>query len=489
MIELDFAPDNSPHTPGNLTSISDFAPMVSGSYATTPGPVAEGYTSFLTDVVGAGVVKNKAGTAYLYAGTTAALWQANGTTGWTDRSGKAYSTASTGTWEFLQYGDTTYAANGADTIQKATGGNFADTATAPVARSIIAHENAIIALNLSTDSAGWARSDTGSDTFTVTASNDADSGTFLSGSGPVTAGTTFGNLAIAWKGDWMYGGRFVGDIDEKVRWDTLARGIGCCGQHAHISTEVGIIFVTNRDIMLFDGSAPRSIADKVRRWFFGQLSSTQRANIWITHDEVDRCIYIWYPPSGSTYPTKALVYNYHLSKWGVLSSISTSTTTYSYVRCPVRGANYTDYLAVGGMTSNTNLLSANVVFVSASSAGKLVNFSRKNNTAIRSGAPSMTTGYIGQPDRDTRLDGLYIVPETDNWALTPSSATVTTWGESLVQTIPPAFTTSATMDDRYNPRFTAEGRFHRVAINWASATGQDTEIRSIVPRTYSGGNR
>ena len=44
-----------------------------------------------------------------------------------------------------------------------------------------------------------------------------------------------------------------GDVDEKVRWDTLARGIGCCGQHAHISCELGIIFVSNRDILLYDG--------------------------------------------------------------------------------------------------------------------------------------------------------------------------------------------------------------------------------------------
>lgn len=493
MIDLDFAPDQSPHTPGNLTSISDFMPTVSGSYATTPGPIQESYSAPVasTDVIGSAVVKNKAGSALLYAGTRAKLLQANGTTGWTDRSAKAYSTAATGTWEFLQFGDTTYAANGADTIQKASGGAFADTATAPIARSIIAHENAIIALNLSTDSAGWARSDTGSDTFTVTASNDADSGTFLSGSGPVTAGTTFGNLAIAWKGDWMYGGRFVGDVDEKIRWDSLARGVGCCGQHAHISTEIGIIFVSNRDILLFDGSSPRSIADKVRKWFFGQLDPTQRANIWITHDEIDRCIYIWYPPSGSTYPTAALAYNYHSGKWGRLSSISSTANTFSYVRCPVRGANYTDYIAVGGMNSAANTLSANAVFATnaSSSAGRLVNFSRNNTLVSRSGAPAMTSGYLGQADRDSRFDGLYIVPETDNWALAPASATATTWGPSLYQGIPPAFFTPAAIDGNYNINLNAEGRFHRIAITWTSGSGNNTEIRSFVPRVYVGGNR
>jgi hypothetical protein len=286
----------------------------------------------------------------------------------------------------------------------------------------------------------------------------------------------------------MYGGRFVGDVDQKVRWDTLARGIGCCGQHAHISTEVGIIFVSNRDILLFDGSAPRSIADKVRKWFFGQLSPTQRANIWITHDELDRCIYIWYPPTGSTYPTTALAYNYHSQKWGVLSSISNTGTTVSYIRCPVRGANYTDYAAVGGMIS-LNFISANVVFGTASGAGRLLNFSRSNTVATRSGAPAMTTGFVGQPDQDSRLDGFYIVPENDAWLLTPASATVTTWGESFYSAIPPAKLTTATIDDRFNPRFTTEGRFHKIAITWASANVNNTEIRSIVPRGYAGGKR
>ena len=491
MIDLDFAPDQSPHTPGNLTSISDFAPMVSGSYATTPGPVQEGYSAPLasSDVIGAALVKNKLGTALLYAGTTGKLYQANGTTGWTDRSGKAYVGSSTGTWEFVQLGDNTYAANGADVIQKAAGGAFSDVATSPTGpRSIITHENAIIAFNTPTDPASWARSDTGSDTFTVTASNDADSGTFLSGSGPVTAATTFGNLAIAWKGDWMYGGRFIGDVDEKVRWDTLARGIGCCGQHAHISCELGIIFVSNRDILLYDGSAPRSIADKVRKWFFGQLSSTQRSQIYITHDEIDRCIYIWYPPSGSTYPTAALVYNYRSSKWGKLSSISNTGTTYSYIRCPVRGANYTDYQAVGGMNAFTGL-NANVVFGTTSSTGRLLNFPRGNTTSARSGAPSMQSGYLGQADQDSRFDKLYIVPETDQWDLAPASATATTWKSSLYQAIPPAFTTTAGIDEDYNLTIGCEGRFHRVAITWTSGSVHNTEIRSFVPRIYLGGTR
>jgi hypothetical protein len=480
--EIDYAPDASPLTPGVLTSVSDFVPLVSGSYGIGAGTVTESYSAPLasSDVIGSALVKNKAGTVILYAGTTGKLYQATGTTGWTDRSAKAYSTASTGTWEFVQFGDTTYAANGADTLQKASGGAFADVATAPIARTIISHENALIALNLSTDTAGWARSDTGSDTFTVTAANDADSGTFLQGSGPITAGTTFGSLAIAFKGDWMYGGRFVGDIDEKVRWDTIDR-VGCVGQHAHISTENGLIFVSNRDILLFDGSAPRSIADKVRRAFFQQINPAQRANIWITHDEVDRIIYIWYPVvnSGQNYPTRALAYNYHTGKWGSFNSISSAFVTYDYVRCPVRGANYTDYITVGsGIISTNSKLSVNAVFASASSTGKLVNYPRSSG-ATRSGTPSMTTAFMGQPNKDSRLTRLYLVADGNTGNAHPTSASVTTYNSAFDLTT--AVTKTWAVSGRDTVDGLSDGRFHQATISWPAANATNTEIAAMVP--------
>lgn len=488
--ELDYAPDYSPFTPNVLQSVSDFVPISTGAYATTGGPTTEGYTvvASSTDVIGSAVVKTKNGTAKLYAGTASKIYQANGTTGWTDRSGTSYS--ATGTWEFLQLGDTTYAANGADTLQKATSGNFGAVSTAPIARSIITHENAIIALNLSTDSAGWARSDTGSDTFTVTAANDADSGTFLGGSGPVTAGTTWQNLAIAFKVDWMYGGRFVGDPDEKVRWDTLARGVGCVGQQAHISVEPGIIFVSNRDILLFDGDGVHSIADKVRRSFIASLSPTNKSNIVITHDETDRIIYIWFPLTNDTYPTSALAYNYKNGKWGTLKSISGSAS-YTYIRCRVQSSlgggsvNYPDYTAVGGTTTNASA-SANVVWAHSSSGGRLVNYSRTpGGSGTRSGSPAMTSAIWGQQDKDSNLSRIYFVPDSLSSTVTPSSVSVITMNSTMLVT----GSKTAGTDDDGNAVLNTMGRFHYASVTWGSGLGTDVTLRSIVPQFLGDGGR
>jgi hypothetical protein len=86
-------------------------------------------------------VLDTAGNAYLYVGTAATLQVRNGT-GWTDKSGAAYTTAASGYWRFVQFGNQCIGTNYADVPQAITnggGGNFAALATvgtAPRARQV-----------------------------------------------------------------------------------------------------------------------------------------------------------------------------------------------------------------------------------------------------------------------------------------------------------------------------------------------------------------
>ena len=448
--------------------------------------VPAGYSVFSgSDVIGCAIVKNNSGTSLMCAGTATKLYQTNGTTGWTDRSGKTYSATS---WSFAQFGDKTIAANGGDTLQVATGGSFADIATAPAAKIVVVHENAVLAFNTSANPDGWYRSDTGDHTnWTVAAANDVDSGNLRGGvGGPIVAATVYGSYAIAWKSSAMYVGVFTGGAggaaDPKIRWDFAPGGksIGCVGQDAHVETDVGIFFVSNRDIMLYDGGRPRSIARKVRKTFFASL--VHRENIFLTHNEIERCIYIWYASSG-TYPNKALIYNYETDKWGSLNTLSNATNlAMSYARCPVRDANYTDYTAVSGIATNSGL-ECNAVWVSPTngSGTRLVNYAA-SAAATRNGGPSVTTGYFGNPAQDSTLQRVMVIEET-GLATIPSTFTGFSYDSSLSN----ATSFSGTIDTLGHGDIVRQGRFFQCTFAWTSSAAAGQELKDLLPQLVPGG--
>lgn len=478
-MSLDYAPDFPKNSPGIITAMAEWFPTVNDTYKQTPVPLTDNFSSPGPEVTGSALVKTKSGQVLIYAGTGSKIYQGNGATSWTDRSGTSYSASDT--WQFAQFGDITLAANGNDFIQQATGIAFSDIATSPKAKIVFIHENGVIAANTSADPAGWYRSDTGDPTnWTATAANDVDSGTLAGGvGGPITAGTVLGNLAILWKSSAMYGGLFVGDVDEKIRWQMISPKIGCVGINAFIETELGIIFVSERDVMLFDGSRPRSIADKIRKALITAINSN-RKNVFLTHDEIERCVYIWYPTGSDTYPTRAIIYNYRTGKWGARTSVTSTTVSTTYLRCPVQNSNYTDMVATGGIATNP-FRQANFAWGSGA-GGRLLNFAYQVGSATRPVAPSMSTGYIGRPDQDSTLVRLRIINENVGEPV----ATFAGFSYNSTLNVSKAYTGGIDQDGNGNTNI--NNRFFRADLTWptsASVTG-DAEIRDLIPEYSSG---
>jgi hypothetical protein len=477
---LDFAPDADRFAPGVLTDIADWVPTNRDAYAVANPPFLEGYSTPVAnaDVIGSAVVKPTSGTPILFAGTTSKLLRANGTTGWTDRSAYTYSAADT--WSFAQWSDITFAANGINTIQGATYPNaFADiAATAPTAKIVVVHENALVAFNTVGVPDGWYRSDTGDPTnWTPAAANDVDSGVLRGGvGGPIVGATVFGPLLIAWKRSGMYSGLYTGGAggtaDPKIRWDFVpgGMGVGLIAQHAFAETDIGLIFVSQRDIMVFDGGRPRSIANKLRNWFFGRFAttSTQWSNVFMTHNEVERNVYIWNNGNGAasaSFCQKALVYNYQTGKWGYLSTISNGTDgTNDYVRCGVRNANVVDWLSIGGMDTVTK--DCNPVWVSphAGTGGRLANFRKSSGTTYLNG-PTVTTGLIGKPDRDTSWNRVLQVG--GNIAAPKVSSVVGSVYDDMLTSSP---ITNGGVDALGQPNLNTTGRYIQAALTWTVPT-------------------
>jgi hypothetical protein len=85
---------------------------------------------------------------------------------------------------------------------KSTGGNFSALAGAPQAEIVLPVANALLYLNTNTSTDGWAASDVGD--YTNYATGEAASGRLIQTPGPITAGVSFGNYAIVFKGDAIY---------------------------------------------------------------------------------------------------------------------------------------------------------------------------------------------------------------------------------------------------------------------------------------------
>lgn len=361
---MDYWPDGDQLGPGVLLEVTDFAPNNNRAYKRIHAAETFGYSALTTTpCLGSAMLRDSSGTAYWLAGSSTKLYKASGAGGWTDISNGA--TFGATAWDFAAFGNNLIAADGNGQLKVSALGAAVTTITdSPTGASIVyVHKNALIALGNSTNSAGWARSKTADyTTWTAAANNDADSGTLYGGiGGKITAGTAFGNLALAWKKAAMYGGVYVGNSDpdlDVIKWEIISDNPshGCVGKWAHIKTPVGVFYASSTDVLLFAGSAPVSVMDKVRkRWLTDAY--TNNGSMFLTHDAENNHVYVWIRPSGQTNCTQAFVYNYRTDQWGRLDTVNGISG--AGVKVPIRGANVDD---IGSLAGTITLRQANAFF-------------------------------------------------------------------------------------------------------------------------------
>lgn len=469
-------PDGDKTQPNVLFSAESVAHNNNGAYERVYAAQASGYAALTTGrVLGSAIVKNLTGTAKLYAGSTTKIYQADGAGGWTDRSGGT--TFGATSWSFASFGDYVVAANGVSKLQAATTGNFADIADAPAAKIVYPHANALVAFNISANTAAWYRSKTGDHTvWTPTASNDADFG-FLGGGigGPITAGGPWENLALAWKARAMYAGIYVGNGDpdqDVIRWQLVSSDVGCVSQFAWIATEVGIVFVSERGIMLFNGNKPFNIDDRIRKTFMAD-AMVNRSRIFCTLDEGNNHVYVWVSPSGANCCSTAYIWNYKTQEWGMLRTISDATAvTFRDPKTPVRNANYRDIVAIGGFATNTTE-TANLWF--DDNNDRLINLA---GTTYNSGSGDgfLRTGRIGDPTRDTRLTRVHLVTDAYQGLAGTCTLTVNTYPDAVT-----AGTSASSLTINHGQWFDVQltARFFELQFTLSGTTGKTSVLKAV----------
>jgi hypothetical protein len=318
-----YIPDVEPTQVGVMTDIRNLIPTMRG-YKAAPTLSSTGVSALSATAIGGLSVRKLDGiTIRTFAGTSAHLYELNGTS-WTDKSRAAnYTCGSNTRWRFAQFGDVTLAANKSATLQAITSGNFADIATAPAANCIDVSQGFVMLGDTNDGTYGdngdrwWCSAIYDYTTWTPSVATQATTGRLVDSPGRITGIKSLGANFVAYKEQSMFLGNYVG-APMVWQWNLIPGEIGCPSQDAIASIGTAHIFMGRDDFYLFDGSRPIPIGDGIRVWFFQtELNHLYKANVQALHDRQSKCVWFFYPSATSTGSLNAaLVYNYATKQWG-----------------------------------------------------------------------------------------------------------------------------------------------------------------------------
>lgn len=316
-----FAPDLDPATPGILVDCDAIVPTLKGMAAANV-PVNVGLPVLPTTPTSGFVAKLLDGTRRLFAGSATKIYEAV-SAAWVDRSAVGNYTGA-GLWEWAVFGNATLATNNSQPVQASLpGASFAAIAGAPIAQNICVASGFVMVTNMTNGALGaapdgWQCSALFDHTsWTPSAATQSAAGRMVDSPGPIVATAALGSDVVAYKGNSMYLGRYIGPPIIWA-WQRIPGDTGCIGQKAVVEVVDRHFFVGNNDIYVFDGTAPQSIGAPVKNFFFGDLAASFRHLVVAASDLERELVYFYYPSRNSADGglDRCLIYNIKTNSWG-----------------------------------------------------------------------------------------------------------------------------------------------------------------------------
>lgn len=334
---LGFAPDLEAPTPGVLVDCDQFIPYRTGFEAARDGATPTDVPALAAECRGAAVVTLLDGTRRVVAGTTTDIYELESGS-WVDESrtvGGSYTGGADTRWSFTQFGDSTLAANRADTIQRSTGStlNFEDISGAPKAEIVFTVGAFVMALNTNDGSEkpdGWHCCAAFDDTdWTPSVTTQSAKGRLVATPGELTAGLRLGEYAVAYKSQSLYLGQYVGS---PAVWDWIlvpGGGAGCVGKDALCDIDGAHFFVGEDNFWIFDGTRPVPVGDnQIRQWFYDNSDPQSLYKTKCVYDRQQNRVWIFYPSAGATTCDSAIVYHLVNKQWGRANRSIEATLNY-----------------------------------------------------------------------------------------------------------------------------------------------------------------
>lgn len=477
---IGFAPDAEQTTPGLIAACDNMVPYLNGMEG-APSPSTPSATPALAAAcLGAAVVSKLDDTRRIIAGTTTKLYELLAGA-WTDVSRVGnYSGGVDTRWSITQFGDSTLCANRAEVIQRSTGGDFADIATAPKAEVIFTVGSFVMALNVNDGTEkrdGWHCCAAFDDTsWTPSTATQATSGRLVATAGPLTAGMRLGEYAIAYKRNSIYLGQYVG---APIVWNWIQApggNAGCVGKEAICDVGGAHFFVGEDNLWLFDGTRPVPVAEGVvKQWFNDTCSPEYRHRTICTYDRNRGLVWVFFPSNSSTTPDSAIVYHVQGQKWGIANrSIEAAL---NYVQPGVTIDGLTAYSAtIDGLSSYS--FDSQFWLTGGRSIAIFDTSHQLQSMTGSSVGGSMETGEVGDDFTVSRLRGIRL-----RYATAPTSATAQV---SLQQNSGTGFTSSGSgdvLDGKFDVRQTA--RWHKAVFTFVGpvkVTHMNADIASAGSR-------
>lgn len=462
---LGFAPDADATTPGVITDCVNFIPydngMEGGPAATTPANTP----ALASECLGAAVVTNLSGVRRIIAGAATKLYELSGGA-WSDVSrASAYNASADNRWSIAQFGNTTLAANKADTMQRSTGAGvaFADISGSPKADIIFSVGSQVMALNIDDGTNkpdGWAVCALNDETdWVASLTTQAASGRLVSTPGVLTAGARLGEFAVAYKNKTIYMGRYVG-TPSIWDWTPVAGGeAGCVGKDAICDLGGVHFFVGDDNIWLFDGTRPIPAADgTVRQWFNDNCSPSFRYRCKCVFDRKNNRVWVFFPSASASTCDSALVYHVVNKKWGrsnrsvqaVLAYISAGLT---YDTWDSAGATYDTLPSVS--FDSPFWLSGNPALAAFNTSHQLQTLDGASTSS------SFTTGDVGDDAQYSLLTGVRLRYAT---GYAPTAATIQMFRKTNSGDSYTAGDSGSIADGKFDKM--VEDRWHKATISF-----------------------
>lgn len=322
-------------------------------------PSARGYLPFYglteeTDAIdsacrGAITTRDKVGNPYTYVGSGTKLYSLGAAT-WSDvsKASTAYALLDDENWEFAKWGEKVIAVGGINSstpvppqIITLGGANFADLSGSPPQAKHIAVVRDFVVLGNLYESADtypyrvrWSgqNDETNWVTDVLLQSDHQD----LLGQGGHIQSIKGGEYGIIFQEYSTWRMDYVGS-PVVFAFDEILPGIGLLAKNSAVQYGETIFFLSNEGFKALVGGQTQSDigANKIDRWFFSNLKSSELNNVIGAIDRQKRIIsWIFVSNDGGTLPDKMLIFDIPTGKWSYCDidlewAFSTLGTTYT----------------------------------------------------------------------------------------------------------------------------------------------------------------
>lgn len=311
---------------GELEQAENCIPYIT-SYGPFPEPVA--YSAAAPETVrGAYSTKDLSGNVFTFVGTTGKLYRESSTVLDDVSRTATYATANDGpNWEFITFGNTVIAANGADALQVYTMGTstaFRDqsaSASAPIARHISVVRDFLFTGHQPTQEARvqWSRINNPL-RFGVSQRFQADYQD-LPGTDQLVKKITGGDFGAVLTNTSVWRASYVGS-PIIFRFDEVSRNVGCYASGSVARFQNMTFFLSDSGMYVFDGQQCTPIGiEQVDETILGELNKSFLNRISATIDPVNKLYLMSYPSFASTDGTsnRIAIYSWATQRWAFAS--------------------------------------------------------------------------------------------------------------------------------------------------------------------------